>query len=114
MRAGRLRARCIFESERRVSDGAGGAEAGTWRTIMECRGDYLPEPGREAIAAGHVTGSNMGTLRVRSSSKLTDLDTSARVLIDDVIHNIRSGPIDPDQRRRTFEFIVEKGVAPYA
>ena len=115
MRAGRLRSRVRFEAERRVSDNQGGAEPGKWRLITACPGEYLPETGREAIAAGHLEGSTLGRLRVRYSRQLaTDLNTSARVLIDDVPHQIREIHQPDNQRNRMFELIVEKGVAPHS
>lgn len=113
MRAGRMRAVVSFEAERRVDDGQGGAEPGKWQVLLQCRGEYIPERGREQIAAGHLEGSNLATLRVRYSASLVAyLNTQARAVIDGVPHQIRS-IIDPDQRQRMLELVVEKGVAPH-
>jgi SPP1 family predicted phage head-tail adaptor len=113
MRSGRLRARIVFQTERRVEDASGGAEPGTWRTVAAARGEYIPERGREAIAAGHLQGSNLAVLRVRFQKVIAAIDTSARCLINDEIHQIRS-MIDPDQRRRILEMVVERDVAPFS
>jgi head-tail adaptor len=111
--AGRLTARVEFQTERRVDDGGGGAEQGTWRTVQGARGEYIPERGREAIAA-HLQGSNMATLRVRWSKNRAALTTQARCLVNGVPHQIRSGPIDPDMRRQELQFVLERGVAPFS
>lgn len=111
LRAGRMRARCVFQTERREDDEGGGADV-TWTDIASCRGDYLPERGREQMAAGRLEGSNLAVLRVRYSSILAPLTTTHRAVIDDVPHQIRS-VIDPDRRRQMLELVVEKGVAPH-
>lgn len=112
MRAGRMRANCLFQTERRVEDGAGGAEDNTWSTLFRCRGEYAPERGREQVAAGRLEGSNMAVLRVRACSELAAMTEQARVLVDDVPHQIRS-IINPDGKNRMLEIVVEKGVAPH-
>jgi head-tail adaptor len=114
MRSGRLRARIVFQTDRRVEDASGGAEPGTWRTVAAARGEYIPERGREAIAAGHLQGSNLAVLRVRFQKVIAAIDTSARCLINDEIHQIRSPITDPDQRRRILEMVVERDVAPFS
>jgi SPP1 family predicted phage head-tail adaptor len=97
MRAGRMRARVQFQTELRVEDGSGGAAAGTWSDLVGCRGELIPESGREAIAAGHLEGANYARLRVRYQQALAGLTTQSRCLIDGVAHQIRS-VIDPDQK----------------
>src|SRR3954468_24758984 len=99
VRAQRMRARVVFQTERRVEDASGGAQSGTWREVIAVRGDYLPERGREAISNGHLQGSNLGTLRVRYNSIVAEITTQARCLINDEPHQIRS-ITDPDQMRR--------------
>lgn len=114
-RAQRLRSWVRLEAERRVSDNQGGAEPGKWRVLTECRGEYRPESGREAIAAGHLEGSTLGRLWIRWTPDLAaDLNTSARALIDDVPHNIREIHQPDNQRNRMLELVVEKGVAPHS
>jgi head-tail adaptor len=113
-RSQRLRSVVRLETERRVSDGQGGAEPGKWRLITVTRGEYRQESGREAIAAGHLEGSILGRLWMRWSPDLdVDLDTSARAIIDDVPHQIRMIRQIDNQRNRMLELVVEKGVAPH-
>jgi head-tail adaptor len=114
-RSQRLRSVVRFETERRVDDGQGGALPGKWRALGEYRGEYRPEPGREAIAAGHLEGSSLGRLWVRWTQLLaSDLDTSARAIIDDVPHQIRGIRDSENQRHRMLELVVEKNVAPHS
>lgn len=113
MRAGRLRARVEFQTERRVEDAGGGASQGTWHTVLAARGEYIPERGREAIAAGHLEGSNLAVLRVRYSRALAEITTQARCLVNGEAHQIRS-IIDPDQKQRMLEMVVERRVAPFS
>lgn len=106
-------ARVQFQTETRVEDEGGGAQAGTWETVAYARGEYRPERGREQIAAGHLEGSNMAVLRVRYTPAIASLTTQARAIINGATHQIRS-IIDPDQRSREIEMVVERNVAPFS
>ena len=113
MDAGKLRKRCTFDAEVDTADGQGG-NMRTWKTICTVWGAYEPQLGREAIAQGRLQGTNMGNLWVRYSDLITSLiGLSSRVIIDGQVHQIRS-IIQPDQNRRMYQIVVERGVAPHA
>jgi hypothetical protein len=57
--------------------------------------------------------SNLATLRVRYSCDLATLTTQSQAIIDGVQHQIRS-IIQPDQKKRMLEMVVERGTAPFS
>lgn len=107
MAAGGMRARVVFERSVTAPDGAGGQSVG-WSELYACRGHYRPERGRERIEAGRMEASLAGVLRVRSCIAARDVGEADRVLIDDVVFQIRSTS-NPDQHNRYLEMSVERG-----
>lgn len=106
MRSGRLRTRIRFERPVQKTDDLGNAYDG-WEALFERWGDLLLQRGREALEAGRLESSNLGTLQIRWSAEAAALDESHRAVIDGRHWQIRS-IIDPDQRRRTLEMVVER------
>lgn len=107
--AGLLRSRVTFARRDVVDDGGGGGTV-NWTPMLSTRGYLRPERGREALAAGRPESSSMAVLQIRSSLAARAIDASYRVSVDDVPYNVRS-IINPDQRNRFLELLVERGVA---
>lgn len=107
MAAGQMRALVVFERSTTAPDGAGGQSL-IWSELYACRGHYRPERGRERIEAGRMEASLAGVLRVRSCIAARGVTEADRVLIDDVIFQIRSIS-NPDQRNKYLELSVERG-----
>lgn len=77
------------------------------------RAQVKPKLGGEAILAGRLSGSNFVNITVRSSAETRQVTTDWRAKDErsGVLYNIRSGPIDPDGKRRWLELLCEQGVA---
>lgn len=102
-----MRARVVFERSTTAPDGAGGQSL-IWSELYACRGKFTPERGRERLAAGRLEASLAGVLRVRGSIAARGLTEEDRVLVDEVVYQIRS-IANPDQRNRYLEMSVERG-----
>ena len=105
MISGNLNTIVEFQSLQRVDDGGGGYTE-EWASKFLMRGQFSPERGRERIQAGRVADQMAGVLRVRSSEKTRQIDTTYRALMHGKEYNIR-GVSNPDQRNDMLEFTVE-------
>lgn len=105
MKAGPLNKRARFESQQRVSDGAGGSTL-SWQAYVTVWAQLSPERAREKIQQGRIADTSAGVLRVRSSSVTRLIDGTYRVAVDGVTYNVR-GASNPDQRNDMIEFVVE-------
>lgn len=105
MKAGSLNKRARFESQTKVSDGAGGSTL-SWTEYATVWAQLSPERAREKIQQGRITDNQAGVLRVRSSAATRLIDGKYRVVVDGVTYNIKSHS-NPDTRNDMLEFIVE-------
>ena len=108
-RAGQFRDRVTFQVQVEVPDGGGGV-ALTWQTVAEVWGRYMPERGRERVAAGRLEASVEGVLHVRGSPDTAAITPGHRAVIGGVSCNIRS-VTNPDRRGHIIEMTIEEGVA---
>ena len=108
-RAGRLRKIVSFQVRDTTADAYGNATDDTWSESFKTRGELTETGGRERIMAGALQAPASGVLRVRSTSLTRAMTTANSVVIDDVRWNVRS-LVNPDQRNRFLEMIVERDV----
>jgi SPP1 family predicted phage head-tail adaptor len=114
MQAGDLRERIGFYQRVDSDDGAGNVQAGyAEKPFFQAHANVRPKLGGEGIQAGRLAGSNFVNITVRRSANalLVTTDWRAKDERTGAIYNIRSGPIDPDQKRRWLELLCEEGVA---
>lgn len=107
--AGRMNKRVVFERKTHVDDGGGGGTT-TWSTLTTVAAAFFPERGRERLEAGRLEAAVAGVLRIRWSNTAKDITENDRVKIDSVPYQIRA-IMQPDQKRRQIEMLVERGVA---
>lgn len=110
--AGQFNKNVTFQRVTRTSDGGGGY-ADAWNAVSgltDVPAQFMPERGRERVEAGRLEAALGGVLRVRAFTESLTITEDDRVLIDDVAFQIRS-VANPDQRNKTLEMTVEKGVA---
>ena len=108
-RIGSLNERVAFREEVDTPDGGGG-NARSWVTRFTVRGRLKPVTAREQVRVGKLEASAASVLTVRKSSDTATVDESWSVLIGAIEYNVRS-IINPDERGRFLEMIVERGVA---
>lgn len=108
MPAGALRFRATFQRETRTTNASGGATS-SWGTYHECWAGFVPERGVEVLQDGHLQASVAGTLTIRSSTETRGIAEDDRVVVDGNTYQIRR-IINPDQRDRYLEMVVERGV----
>jgi len=112
MRAGLMRRRVEFDAETLTPDGQGG-NVRTWKPICTVWGQYTQISGNERIRQGRLQSEDMANLRVRYSDLVySQVKTASRALVGGEVHNIRS-ITQPDQKRRMFDIVLERGVAPH-
>lgn len=109
MRAGRLNKRVTFQREIKTPDGRGGFSR-DWETVRTVAGCLAMQKGRDVIEAGAIAGAASGLLAIRYAADLAALGAIDRVLIDGVSYSLAE-PVNPDQRKRALEFVVERGRA---
>ena len=109
MRAGLLNKQCRFERETLTPDGYGGKVRG-WEAVATVWGGLSMERGRDVLEAGGMHGAAKGVLTVRYAAELAALGPNDSVVIDGVRYGL-DVPINPDQRNRGLEFVVERGRA---
>lgn len=108
-RAGQFRDRVTFQQSVDVPDGGGGV-AITWQTVAVVWGHYMPQRGRERVAAGRMEAAVEGVLHVRGSPETSAITAAHRAVIDGAAYNIRS-VTNPDRRGQIIEMTIEEGVA---
>jgi SPP1 family predicted phage head-tail adaptor len=109
MAIGNMRKRFTFQRESRTPNNSGGY-AHTWSTVATVWGSFRPERGSERLDRGRLADPVRGTVRVRSSSTTRTITAEDRVTFDSTSYQIRS-IINPDQRNRFLEMVVERNVA---
>lgn len=109
MKAGRLRRRCEFQRSVPMVSPIGESMNG-WTTAIERWGDLKLEFGSESVKAGRLESEVPGVLTIRWSQAAAEIDASWRVVVDGTPYQVRSVS-DPDQRRRSLDFVVQSGVA---
>lgn len=115
MRAGDFRERARFERDpSQQSDAEGlvddyGNPISEWIEIATVGANLRETPGREALAAGRLESTKTGTLRVRASSLTRGISAVDRVFVRNSYWNIRSEPIQVDDRGMVLEFMIETG-----
>lgn len=105
LKAGALNKRARFESEQRVSDGAGGSTL-AWQEYVTVWAQLSHERAREKIQQGRIANAAAGVLRVRSSTATSLIDGKYRVVVDGVTFNVR-GAANPNQRNDMLEILIE-------
>ena len=109
MAIGAMRRRMLFETEGETPDGGGGYTSG-WSAITTVWGSFKAERGTEKVQAGRLADPVAGVVKVRSSTTTRTIDAEDRVTFGGDVYQIRS-IINPDQRNRWLEMVVERGVA---
>lgn len=109
MRAGRLNKRVTFQREVQVSDTAGGF-AKSWQDLITVWSAFILDRGNEGVSNDRTRAAQTGKLQVRSSSDSRVITPADRVIISGEAYQIRS-IINPDQRNKMLELVVEGGVA---
>ncbi|MBL4757485.1 MAG: phage head closure protein [Rhizobiales bacterium] len=109
MRAGNLRKNAQFQTNITLSDGMGGVTDG-WATQFTQRARLSPVRGKEKVEGGDLTAQATFKLTVRMSVQARTVTEEWRVVIDGANYNIRS-IINPDERGKALEMVVEGGVA---
>ena len=104
MGAGRMSHRVTFQRPVEADDGGGGFER-TWTDHVTVWADYRPERGRERVAADRVQAQVAGTLTIRASAVVDEIDPAWSVAIEGERHDIRSVTT---QRHGRIEFVVER------
>ncbi|SFM00605.1 phage head-tail adaptor, putative, SPP1 family [Bradyrhizobium sp. NFR13] len=105
MKAGTLDRRVTFQSFTTTPDGAGGATK-AWTDFAKLWAQFSPERARERIQNGRISSAQAGVLRVRLSRRSQQIDDTFRVVVDDVLMNVRSVTV-PDQQNDMIELAVE-------
>lgn len=109
MGAGRLRDRAAFQRELLEEDIFGNETRGNWGPLVTVWAQFTPERSWERIEGGRLEAAVAGTLRLRSTPQTRDVTEADRVVVDEVLYNIR-GITNPDRRNRWLEITVERGV----
>lgn len=113
--AGSLRSRVGFFKRPGATDDYGNEEtnfSGTPEFTLWA--EIIPKLGGETVLASRITGTTTATITVRQSEMSRQINSAwmAKDMQLGTIWNIRSGPIDPDQRGAWHEFLGQTGVAP--
>lgn len=108
-KARRLRTRCEFQRPV-IETSPTGNQRKSWESHATLWGDLLSARGREQIEAGRLESQVPATLQIRFSPIANQIDASYRVTIDGEPYQIQA-KMDVDQRRRTLEFVLLRGVA---
>lgn len=99
-----------FEERTSVDDGFGN-KVGAWADRFDDRVGVLYLRGSEAVLAARLEGRQPIVVTVRDSEAIRAVTPEWRVIINGTPYNVRE-PLRPtDQRRRTYEFLAESGVA---
>lgn len=99
-----------FDSPTPAANAYGRAETG-WTEVFWSRAEFIYERGREAERAGHLTGSAVFKVKLRSCANARALTTDYRMrdVNNGVAYNVRE--VDAISDRRFVWIVVESGVA---
>ena len=109
MRSGRLNRVCEIQYKTVTLDGDYGTEQIEWAkkaTVWVEKMDVLPSKS-EAVKNALNTNTNQSRIRMKYR---TDIDTTMRFVIDDIVYQIVSGPAEIGYRDMS-EFIAERYTA---
>lgn len=106
MRAGNLNKRVRFLSLSQGDDGGGGGDS-TWSTYLTVWAAFRPDRVSERLESGRVTAETFGRLTVRMTSDTREIQAKDRCVIDDLVYEIVSGSVNPDQRNKALDFMVQ-------
>lgn len=106
MRIGKLNKRAQFQTETRISDGAGGF-ARTWSNFAKVWAKLIPKTGSEQIIGDQQTHVVSNELIIRYR---TDITTSMRVVISGTAYNVQSFS-DTESDKRYLTLSISQGVA---
>jgi SPP1 family predicted phage head-tail adaptor len=112
--AGDLRNRLGFFRRPVASDGHGNNEGEFSDTPdFECAGEVRVRFGGETVLAARLQGQETATITVRRSAVTLAVTTDWRIrdMRSGRIWEIKSGPVDPDDRRQWLELLCQSGVA---
>lgn len=110
--AGELLERVTFSARGvAVDDGYGNVES-TFSDRFTAAARIRPRLGGEEVMAARLQGKNLATITVRYSSNTVQITTDWRAIDTRTgdIWNVRSPPINPDERKQFLEILCEKGV----
>lgn len=116
MRAGNLRERLTFQRRAAGDDGFGNTTTGAWMDIAGCvsvPAEIRPMRQTEAVLSQGVQGRILHQVAVRSTAALAGVGTGDRAVNVRTgrTYNIKGPPMNPDQRGRGLQFLVEEGGA---
>ncbi len=116
MRAGNLRERVTFQRRAAGDDGFGNATTGVWTDISGCvsvAAELKPMRQAEVVLSEGVQGRILYQLTVRSTPALAGVTTGDRAVNvrTTQTYNVKGPPMNPDQRGRGLQFLVELGGA---
>lgn len=111
---GKLNRRVEFDAPTAIPDGHGGGETG-WTApgdAVKLWANFRFLRGGETVQAARLEGKQPVVITVRNCTQAQQIDTSWRMRAsrDGTHYNIRSGPVETDNRLY-LEFTVESGVA---
>lgn len=111
---GKLNRRVEFDAPTIIPDGHGGGETG-WTEpsdAVKLWANFRFLRGGETVQAARLEGKQPVVVTVRNCTQARQIDTNWRMRAsrDGIHYNIRSGPVETDDRLY-LEFTVESGVA---
>lgn len=113
MSAGELREKITFAERALVSDSHGNNE-GDFEDQFTVSARIRPRLGGEEVMAARLAGKTLATITVRYSTdtKRITSDWRATDARTGDVWNIRTPPINVDEKKKYLEMLCEKGVAP--
>ena len=116
MRAGNLRESVTFQRRSAGDDGMGNATTGVWTDIADCvavAAQLQPMKQTEVVLSEGVQGRILFQLHVRATDALAGVKTGDRAVNARTgqTYNVKGPPMNPDQRGRALQFLVEQGGA---
>lgn len=112
--AGDLKHKIGFFKRPTVSDGFGNEEGDFPASPnVTVHGQIQARFSGETVISDRLQGQQTVTITVRRSSLTLDINPAwkAKDLGTGVEYNIRSGPVDPDEKRQWLEFLCQSGIA---
>ncbi len=114
--AGYLRDVVTFQRRGAQADGYGNSTVGAWAAITGCsavRAGFRSIRQNEQVGPEGVTGRATYEVTVRQSAELLGLSVKDRMVhdVDGRTFNIKSPPVNVDQRGRFLRILVEQGGA---
>ena len=110
MSAGELYFKFAFDKAAAPTNDGGGSVPGAWVEQFQCRAGLKFLRGTEPIIAQRLQGVQPVVIKVRVSSRTTQIDTTwrARDVRAGTVFNIRA--VTPDDKRAYIDLLAESGV----